>query len=507
MSTVALCATLFGATTPAVDEAEPLITGSIGAAAAPVAPLWALGIAAPLSLAVLLSRTGRLAVARFAALAGSGFAALVATGLDLVPAPFGWVLAGAFGGAAAVLALHPTSRPDASRRPVRTDEFVTLHRADGAPVVVRAHPNATFEVPEAATMFERIHLQDRVAFRKALDDAANGGGSGACTYRLMSGTDGAYRTFDLCCRRTEGSAPVVVVASSLDVTGRAIESAGAVDASAAKSRLVAVASHELRTPLNAIVGFCELLRAFDRADAPLPHDRRSEYVALVHDAGTHLLDVVNDLLDMSRIGAGGYALALRDVAAGELIDGCLAMLAPVAERRGVRIAGLADRNLPLFRADRRACRQILINLVSNAIKAAPEGSTVTVSAARAGNALVFRVSDAGSGMEAADIERLCEPFVQVGAQAGSGGAVGAVERGLEGTGLGLSIVKGLVELHGGRLEFRSVPAPHREQGTQVIVTLPIEQGGAADPERVVALPQRTASGPHPRSKEYERVSA
>ena len=392
------------------------------------------------------------------------------------------------------------------------DELLTHHDANGRTLF--ASTNALALTGHDAEdlcgdgLFSLIHVQDRVAFRTAVEDAKTARSTARCSVRLM-GSDTIR--LDMRLRAGTGSEPAVVATSRDTSVGQreadALELARreADELSRAKSRFIAVASHELRTPLNAIIGFSDLLRSLDREGAELPLARRGEYAGLIHGAGEHLLAIVNDLLDMSRIEAGRYELCLDDVDFGATVSRCVAMLAPIAAERDVTIADVTDRNLPSIEADPRACRQLVINLLSNAIKFAPEGSTVTVSAARRADTVVLGVADRGEGMSDADIERLGQPFTQVGT------SKEGHDRAAEGTGLGLSIVKGLVELHGGSFQVRSIRAPRAGHGTDATITLPLRCAPPIDRPRVVELPTRQApertEGPHNRSNEYGRVSA
>jgi cell cycle sensor histidine kinase DivJ len=229
------------------------------------------------------------------------------------------------------------------------------------------------------------------------------------------------------------------------------------DASIAKSRFLATIGHELRTPLNAIVGFSEMMTSGVVGELSPTH---REYASLIHKSGTHLIEVVSMLLDMSRIEAGRFELQTESFAPQALVDPCLQIVEPMARERNVKLNAQVSPSLPALVADERACRQILINLLSNAIKFSHRNATVTLTMKRQGQSLNISVSDSGIGMGQDDIERLGEPFFQ--AHAG-------LARGYEGTGLGLSIVKGLVELHQGTLHATS----RLGEGTVMTVLLPV----------------------------------
>jgi len=227
-------------------------------------------------------------------------------------------------------------------------------------------------------------------------------------------------------------------------------------ASAAKSHFIAAMSHELRTPLNAILGFSELL-ATD-AGAALPAERKEGYARIIHESGQHLLGLVNDILDLSRVEAGAYVLEREPVDVAVLVGECAQMVALDAGRAGVNVRLSLRPDLPPLDADRRALKQIILNLVSNAVKFTPTGGRVQVATRAGSGTLMLRVRDTGPGMSADDVARLGEPFFQAG---------DCTQR-ARGSGLGLAVVKGLVALHGGSFAVESAPG----RGTTVTVRLP-----------------------------------
>lgn len=191
----------------------------------------------------------------------------------------------------------------------------------------------------------------------------------------------------------------------------------------------------------------------------MSHAQR-EYADIIRQSGHHLLDVVNMLLDMSRLEAGKFELQTEAFEPHALIDPCFRMVDPLARQKRVRLMTDLPRTIPMLVADERSCRQILINLLTNAIKFSHESGAVVVSMKRQGSYLNISVSDHGVGMGGEAIRRIGEPFFQ---------ANDGLSRHYEGTGLGLSIVKGLVELHGGTLSAASNPG----KGTIVTVLLPL----------------------------------
>jgi cell cycle sensor histidine kinase DivJ len=257
-----------------------------------------------------------------------------------------------------------------------------------------------------------------------------------------------------------------VVAVMRDVTERkmqeqAIEEARSDTerAHAAKSKFLANMSHELRTPLNAIIGFSEMLMNEEkmRIDAA----RRAEYARLINDSGTHLLSVVNGILDMSKMETGDFTISPEPFAADKVIGNCCDILALKARESGLDLVIRLNPDLPEIVADKRAFKQILLNLLSNAVKFTNQGGRVTVSAEVDATVLRVVVEDTGVGISTTDLPKVGNPFFQ---------ARTTYDRRHDGTGLGLSIVKGLVMLHGGHMDIAS----RLGEGTKVTVRLPVD---------------------------------
>jgi two-component system cell cycle sensor histidine kinase PleC len=227
-------------------------------------------------------------------------------------------------------------------------------------------------------------------------------------------------------------------------------------ASRAKSSFLANMSHELRTPLNAVIGFSEMIRS--EMFGPAGHPHYKEYAGLINGAGSHLLDLISDLLDMSKIEAVKLELHVERVDAALTVRECVELLAERATTAGVRVNTDFQRAPVSFDADRRAVKQILLNLLSNAIKFTPAGGSVLVRVAAANGQCQLSVEDTGVGIPAGELGRIGNPFVQLSNNAGSH----------RGTGLGLALVRSLAEMHGGALRIESVEG----QGTTVTVTLP-----------------------------------
>ena len=213
-------------------------------------------------------------------------------------------------------------------------------------------------------------------------------------------------------------------------------------ASQHKSEFMANMSHELRTPLNAIIGFSEVLT--DRMFGEL-NDKQEEYLKDIHASGAHLLSLINDILDLSKIEAGRMELELTDFDLPAAIENALMLVRERAGRRSITLQANIDGRLGQIQADERKVRQVILNLLSNAIKFTPEGGRIDVGAAPTGGFVAVSVKDTGIGIAPEDQEKVFEEFRQVGAAA----------KKIEGTGLGLTLCRKFVELHGGKIWVES----------------------------------------------------
>jgi signal transduction histidine kinase len=236
-------------------------------------------------------------------------------------------------------------------------------------------------------------------------------------------------------------------------------------ANKAKTGFLANMSHELRTPLNAIIGFAEVLH--NEVLGPIGNTRYRDYAGDIRESGTHLLELINDLLDLSKAEAGKLELNETLVDLHEAAATTLAMVEPRAEAGGVYLYNALPQRLPAVQADDRKIKQVLLNLLTNAIKFTPAGGTVRLEAAVKDGPVELAVADTGIGIAEDDIARIMEPFAQVDS---------SLARRYEGTGLGLPLVKSLMELHGGELTIASTPGT----GTRVAVRLPADRVVAAD---------------------------
>ena len=385
------------------------------------------------------------------------------------------------------------------------DDLVTWHDRNGRVIDASASAERFVGAPALGLrghgLLERVHVADRPAFLHALSTVAASGRPATVSFRLTldDGPEGA-RTIhaEMRAHRIEGElaglANPSVVAVTRDVSehrryAEELERARAEAerADEVKSRFLANVSHELRTPLNAIIGFSQLL-AGEGAMALGP-ERAREYAGIIGQSGQHLLEVVNTLLDMSRIQSGNFDYAPETIDIAALTRSCCDLMQLRADAAGVALVRSRDETPVEIVADPRACRQTLINLVSNAVKFTPAGGRVEVSLRRIRDGLEIGVCDTGIGVGEEDLGRLGTPFFQAGG--------GGYRRSHEGTGLGLSVVQGLVGLHGGSIAIASAP----DEGTAVTVTLPAEcrkPGGTPMPAPIATSVRRAGGLAGPR---------
>ncbi len=238
-----------------------------------------------------------------------------------------------------------------------------------------------------------------------------------------------------------------------------------------KSKFLATMSHELRTPLNAILGFSEVIHARGLGDGKEAWARYGEYAEAINSSGQHLLSLICEVLDLSKIESGSYRLRVEPLDLSHIIRKSLSLVRLQADRAQVRILPVKTSGDLSLEADHRAVKQILVNLLSNAVKFTPEHGEVEVAAAEEGGNIAFSVRDTGIGIPPEQLQNVFEPFHQGDAQ---------IARRFEGTGLGLSITLGLVRMHGGELAVESEP----NVGTTVNVSLP--RRAAQSPAECVA---------------------
>lgn len=364
------------------------------------------------------------------------------------------------------------------------------------------------ELLSGTGLFDRVHLSDRVSYLSALADMRDGAGSRRLELRIRLPQNGNgqsdnrqndsrqndirlmadnYRPFLLELLRAEEQGDVfTLILRENDETARLREelaqaNEAAAAAEVAKGRFLAVVSHELRTPLNAIIGFSDML--LHEMFGAFKDPRQKEYVGLVRDSGQHLLAVVTSILDVSRIESGAYAAEPEPFRFMEAVDMCQSMMSLQAQAKNIDLQTQIAPDAGDINADRRAVQQILINLVSNAIKFTPDGGDVVVGAKRIGSRLHFWVRDTGIGIAEEDFANLGKPFMQI---------QNDYTRRFEGTGLGLSLVKGLVALHEGTMSIESMPG----EGTTVTISLPVNgpKGRPANQAGVLTMPVTRAKG-------------
>ena len=267
-------------------------------------------------------------------------------------------------------------------------------------------------------------------------------------YQLQSNQDALQKTISVL---KKSQVRIVELAENYEQ-----EKIRAEEANQSKSEFLANMSHELRTPLNAINGFSDIMKK--ELFGPLGDPRYAEYVNDILFSGQHLLSLINDILDMSKIEAGKMTLNTEVMQMNDMISQVIRIIRGRADENRLRLV-YDDAAHPEIEADPRAVKQILLNLATNAIKFTPEGGVVTIAVEPKSAGLIIRVSDTGIGISKEDIARLAQPFEQIDSQH---------SRQHEGTGLGLALSKSLVELHGGNFTIESVVG----QGTTVVFTMP-----------------------------------
>jgi Amt family ammonium transporter len=229
-------------------------------------------------------------------------------------------------------------------------------------------------------------------------------------------------------------------------------------ANSLKSEFLATMSHELRTPLNAIIGFAEVLK--DEITGTLNAEQK-EYLGDIHSSGQHLLNMINSILDLSKIEAGKFELQNEEFSVEETIHEVLNTITECSHKKDICLRTYILEDIPSIRADKVKFKQIMYNLLSNAIKFTPENGKITINAKLMDHHIQIAVSDTGIGIKPEDMEKLFEAFRQVD---------GSYARRYEGTGLGLILTKRLIELHGGKIWVKSMYG----KGSTFTFTLPLK---------------------------------
>ncbi len=329
-------------------------------------------------------------------------------------------------------------------------------------------------------LVDQVHVADRIGYLQALATAIESDEPATVEFRVARGPIAEisdlsdFRWVEMRCRRLPKAAMPGradrIVAITRNITDRKKQQFQLVrsrdeaeEANRAKTQFLAKVSHELRTPLNAIIGFSEILK--NELDAIEGNEQRVEYTDLINQSGNHLLNVVNDLMNMSRLEAGKFEICHSEFDLNEIVSSSVGIMRPSAEQAGVDVVMDFEAEELEVNADPRALRQIVLNLLSNAIKFTPSGGRTVVSTGTHGEMVELTVSDDGIGIPSDVLPKITNPFVQ---------ADNGLDRQHEGTGLGLSVVKGLVELHGGAITIDSKVG----NGTRVAISLP--QGGEAE---------------------------
>jgi cell cycle sensor histidine kinase DivJ len=357
-------------------------------------------------------------------------------------------------------------------------DMITRHDEKGRVVFASLGAQQLFGEPAQKMigdgLFERVHVADRPAYLTALSRCHANGEPIAVEFRVRrAGAAGParYVWIEMRCRpmRPQDTTAVErpsIVAVTRDVSDRKAQEAEltrtrdeAESASRAKTQFLANMSHELRTPLNAVIGFSEILNR--ELFGALGEARYRDYARLIHESGEHLLNVVNDILDMSKIEAGKFKIVKEPFEVASLVKSCCDLMRHTAEQRSLSLIVDVAPGIPELPADKRACKQMLLNVISNAIKFTDPGGWVRVSARVEGESVELAVADNGIGIAEADLPKLGNPFVQ---------ANNSYDRSYDGAGLGLSVVKGLARLHGGQLELASTLG----QGTTATILLPLD---------------------------------
>ncbi|HLY07647.1 MAG TPA: PAS domain-containing sensor histidine kinase [Rhizomicrobium sp.] len=347
-------------------------------------------------------------------------------------------------------------------------DLITRHGPDGR-LSFASPASRRLLGTEPADMEDRlpaalVHDDDAAVIESALGEAAASGRETAAEVRFRC-ADGSFVWTEMRCRPVvPGDRKSEIVAVTRDISERKEHEQQLVSArdmaeqaSRAKSRFLANMSHELRTPLNAIIGFSEVMT--HEMFGPIGAPRYLEYAKLIHESGGHLLALINGVLDMSKIEAGKFELQEEIFDFAQDAEQALRFVRLQAERKGLVLKMTIAPGAKSIFADRRAVKQILLNLLANAVKFTPRGGEIWIAAAREEDAIELAVADTGVGIPEGDLHRLGIPFEQARDQQ---------VRVTEGTGLGLSLVRALAVLHGGEMRIQSRPG----EGTTVRVRMP-----------------------------------
>ena len=403
--------------------------------------------------------------------------------------------------AVSVQSVHDRSEQEISRGERRyrllaenATDMITRHDANGRLLFASIASEQILGEPADALMgnglLDRVHAADKPAYLEAFRQCLDLNKPVSVEFRVKKRSasnasygesESGYSWAEMRCRPvsrdedgtiSSDSVPSEIVAITRDITARKAQEDeilkardAAETANQAKTQFLANMSHELRTPLNAIIGFSEILNR--ELYGRIGEERYREYAHLIHDSGEHLLSVVNEILDMSKIEAGKFDIVAEPFEVGGFVKSCCEIMRHQCEKKTIDLRIDVEHQLPDLVADKRACKQILLNLLANSIKFTDPGGFVSVGVRRVDQDIELTVADDGIGIAEKDLPRLGNPFVQ---------AESSYDRSYEGTGLGLSVVKGLVRLHGGTFAIESTLG----EGTKVLVRLPMDGNETAD---------------------------
>lgn len=460
-----------------------MLGGVVAAAGGLASPLTVMFVALPIE-AVWVGRTRRSIMAGLAAAVGAalltfGLADILVTGVGqpaasawlwLAPLVYGASLWSRIGG---VIPVADADEPNYIFPQLERVIGAVILRADEAGDIVSASEQAhdLFGLPGDVLLgkglLDRIHIGDRVSYLSALADLRRGAARRTVSLRLRTAAPASgpaiYARFSA---ELVGDGPTRSVTMILrdDADHAALEAAlseqtdRAQQSELMRTRMLASVSHELRTPLNAILGFSDGLA--NEMFGSFRDERQREYVRLIHDAGGHLLSVVNALLDLSRVQSGALEPQPECFNFQDAVHLSASMVEEQARARDVALDTMVGDGVGEVCCDRRMVQQILINLLSNAVKFTPCGGKVAITARRCGERLDFEIADTGIGMSQDDLARIGTPFMQVESD---------YTRQFDGAGLGLSLVKALVDLQRGGMSVESAPGA----GTRVLISLPL----------------------------------
>jgi cell cycle sensor histidine kinase DivJ len=452
------------------SAAATMLTGGVSG---PLA-VWCLAPAAAASVfgaSSLLAEAGALSLAAAAVAALAGLAGLLPAP-PAAPASFwlgliGLLTTGLGLGSGLVLSRRRAARREQRRRVAESglerllaEQPHLVLALDGPGRILAAFGYAPMGVDGAALpgldLPQLACASDRTALREALARACDLGAAEAG----FAPANAPHRRCAVSLRRAaDGRLTAILRDATVEAVRMAELETAREDAeslNAGKSRFLANMSHELRTPLNAVIGFSDVMKS--GLFGPL-QPKYAEYAEMIHDAGRHLLELINDVLDISKIEAARYELSREPLDARDPVNAALRLTRLQADDAKVTLRGLLPSEPLEAVADPRALKQIVLNLVSNALKFTPAGGSVTVSANGYGEDLEIVVSDTGVGIAEADLERLGRPYEQAGDAAQK----------IRGTGLGLSLVRAFAELHGGAMSIES----RLGEGTSVTVRMPV----------------------------------